>query len=385
VELAEYAVANRIDKEPAFDWWVRDTLKRKKRLIKLSQSRHARTGFKFGIKLPRSIKQALEFDKENGNTFWYDAIQKELKNVRVAFEPRGRGTKPPPGYQEIRIHWVFDIKMDFTRKARLVAGGHTVQSSPADTYASVVSRDSVRMIFLISALNDLNICMADVGNAYLNETPKENVCCMLGDELGPEESGQLAILIHALYGLPGSGAAWRSHFANTLRDMGFISCLSDPDVWRCPATKQDESQYYEYLLVYIDDILAFSVDPREIITKLQEEPHNYRLKDIGPPKRYLGATIGKYDIDGEDCWYFSADDYATKAIATIEEKWGPLEKLFGKKKFETPASADYHPKSDESKPLFGDDVTLYQSYIGILRWAVELHHIDLRYSAATMY
>ena len=30
VELAEYAVANRIDKEPAIDWWVRDTLKRKK-------------------------------------------------------------------------------------------------------------------------------------------------------------------------------------------------------------------------------------------------------------------------------------------------------------------------------------------------------------------
>jgi hypothetical protein len=49
VELAEYAVANRIDSEPAFDWWVKPTLKRKKRLIKLSQKHHARTGYKFGI------------------------------------------------------------------------------------------------------------------------------------------------------------------------------------------------------------------------------------------------------------------------------------------------------------------------------------------------
>ena len=40
VELAEYAMHNCLNLEPAFDWWVRDTLKRKKRLIKLSQRRH---------------------------------------------------------------------------------------------------------------------------------------------------------------------------------------------------------------------------------------------------------------------------------------------------------------------------------------------------------
>jgi hypothetical protein len=27
IEVAEYAVANRIDDEPAFDWWVKDCLK----------------------------------------------------------------------------------------------------------------------------------------------------------------------------------------------------------------------------------------------------------------------------------------------------------------------------------------------------------------------
>ena len=53
-------------------------------------------------------------------------------------------------------------------------------------------------------------------------------------------------------------------------------------------------------------------------------------------------------------------------MTSIEDKWGPLEKLFGRKKCETPASPDYHPELDESKPLMGDDITLYQSYIGIL-------------------
>ena len=37
VELAEYAMHNHLNLEPAFDWWVQDTLKRKKSLIKLSQ------------------------------------------------------------------------------------------------------------------------------------------------------------------------------------------------------------------------------------------------------------------------------------------------------------------------------------------------------------
>jgi hypothetical protein len=38
VEVAEYALANQISHEPAFDWWVPDVIVRKKRLIKLSNA-----------------------------------------------------------------------------------------------------------------------------------------------------------------------------------------------------------------------------------------------------------------------------------------------------------------------------------------------------------
>ena len=40
VKVAEYAVANRIDEEPAFDWWAKDVLKKRRRLIKLSKLKH---------------------------------------------------------------------------------------------------------------------------------------------------------------------------------------------------------------------------------------------------------------------------------------------------------------------------------------------------------
>jgi hypothetical protein len=47
------------------------------------------------------------------------------------------------GFQEIGCHIVFDIKMDFTKKARFCAGGHTTDTQMAMTYSSVVLRDSV--------------------------------------------------------------------------------------------------------------------------------------------------------------------------------------------------------------------------------------------------
>ncbi len=66
-------------------------------------------------------------------------------------------------------------------------------------------------------------------------------------------------VIHcALYGLKSSGAAWWSTFAGTLQDMGFTSLLVDPDIWMRPAVKNNGFAYYEYIFVYIDDLLVIS-------------------------------------------------------------------------------------------------------------------------------
>ena len=93
---------------------------------------------------------------------------------------------------------IFDIKMDFTRKAQLVAGGHRADPPISLTYSSVVSRDSVRIAFLVAALNDLVIKMADIGNAYLNASTEEKVHCVTGPEFG-EDTGKIAIIVRSLY------------------------------------------------------------------------------------------------------------------------------------------------------------------------------------------
>jgi Reverse transcriptase (RNA-dependent DNA polymerase) len=214
IQVAEYAVAHELTHEPAFAWWVSQVLKRRNRIISAAQTRYARTDQKFGIELPHTIQRALEIDRETGTTFWQDAIRKEMNTVFPAFEILEDGAIAPVGFQKIPCHLIFDIKMDLTRKARFVAGGHKTEPPASITYASVVSRESVRIAFLIAALNGLDILTADVQGAYLNAPCREKVYTVCGPEFGIHR-GRIAVIRLALYGLKSSGFAWRSHLAET--------------------------------------------------------------------------------------------------------------------------------------------------------------------------
>ena len=65
-----------------------------------------------------------------------------MANVRVDFEKSShvvdkmRNGKFLPGFQEIGCNVIFDINMDgkFTRKSRLVTGGHTTEPPEFITY-----------------------------------------------------------------------------------------------------------------------------------------------------------------------------------------------------------------------------------------------------------
>ena len=137
VELAECAVVHGIDTEPAFAWWVPYTLKRRNCIIAAVNSRYHKRTHKFGIEVPKTWDDCVRLDTQNGNTLWQDAVRKEMSKVRVAFQVLDDDDSPPPTFQEIRCHLVFDVKMEnFQRKARLVAGGHTTQTPASITYTN---------------------------------------------------------------------------------------------------------------------------------------------------------------------------------------------------------------------------------------------------------
>ena len=140
-------------------------MKKRDHIIKHVRHKPVKRSIKFGIQVPNSVEEAYKLDKENNNTHWHNAITKEPKNVIVAFKLLGEDENPPVGSKEIPYHIIFDVKFDLTRKARLVAGGHRHKEVPSyATYSSVVSRDSVQIIFMLAALNGLKVKTADIAN-----------------------------------------------------------------------------------------------------------------------------------------------------------------------------------------------------------------------------
>jgi hypothetical protein len=86
VQVADYAVTNCIDNEPAFAWWVPTILKKQTWILSKVKAKYWQRTHKFGICIPKTIMQAQQIDKENGDTLWWDAILMEMRNVCSAFE-----------------------------------------------------------------------------------------------------------------------------------------------------------------------------------------------------------------------------------------------------------------------------------------------------------
>ena len=54
-----------------------------------------------------------------------------------------------------------------------------------------------------------------------------------------------------------------------------------------------------------------------------EPPFHYRLKDVRSPSRYLGANIGKQQLDdGTEMWFISPDKCLTKEISIVGKIYG---------------------------------------------------------------
>ena len=118
----------------------------------------------------------------------------------------------------------------------------------------------------LAELNGLESWSTDIGNAYLEAETKEKVYIIAGPEFG-ELEGHTLIIFKALYGLKSSGVRWHEKFADTLRSMGFKPTRAEDDIWI-----RDAGDCYEYITVYVDDLLVAAKDPEAIIKILESVP-----------------------------------------------------------------------------------------------------------------
>ena len=60
----------KIDYEPVFAWWVPYVQKKREIISSKVKSKYWQQTNKYGIRLPRSVKEAYELDEENKNNLW---------------------------------------------------------------------------------------------------------------------------------------------------------------------------------------------------------------------------------------------------------------------------------------------------------------------------
>ena len=333
---------------------------------------HRREPFwKFGVLVPRTHTQAMELDKQNGNSKWKEAEDTE-KNQLLEYETfvdKGINGEAPKGYKRIRCHTIYDIKHDGRHKARIVAGGHLTDPNTESVYSGVVSLRGIRLIVFLAELNKLSLWGADVGNAYLEAKTKEKVYIVAGPEFGPLE-GHTLLIDKALYGLRSSGLCWHQRFSDVLRQLGFKPSRAESDIWM-----RESNDLYEYIAVYVDDLLIAARDPKEIVQKL-EKVHRFKLKGVGPLTYHLGCDYFR-DTDGTLCCG------PKKYIAKIIDQY---EKMFGTKprEYTSPLEKGDHPEVDISDELDEEGIKKYQTMIGCLQWAISIGRFDIQTATMTM-
>ena len=234
----------------------------------------------------------------------------------------------------------------------------------------------MRIAFTYAALHGFNIMAADILNTYLQAPISEKYWTICDPEFGPDLDGCKAHIVRALYGTKSAGRDFRSHLRSCMETLGYESCLADPDLWLRRAIRSNGEPYYEYVLLYFDDVLCCSEFPKEAILEI-DKYFAMKKGSIETPSNYLGGKVGKVQLpNGVEVYSWSMSQYVQSTILAVEKRL----KEEGRKlptRCKTPIPSYYSPETDDAKELNEDESNYYQSLIGILRWLIEMGRIDI--------
>jgi hypothetical protein len=211
------------------------------------------------------------------------------------------------------------------------------------------------------ALNDLNVMMGDIENAYLAAPITEKVWTVLGPEFG-DDAGKRALIVRALYGLHSAGAAFRNHLASCIDHLGWKPCIIDRDLWMKEETRPDDGmKYWVYILIFIDGILCVHHDPG---TSLAHIDKYFKMKpgSIMELNFYLVAKLNNTVMpNGVVAWVMISSKYVQSEVQNVQEYLKENGDRKFKKKASAPFEATYRADIDESPVLVPEMANYFQS------------------------
>jgi transposase InsO family protein len=282
---------------------------------------------------------------------WEQACQRELETLskRQVFEV----VKRPSGRKVIKNRWVFDVKDDGRKRARLVAKGFSqVEGMDYDqVFSPVVRFETVRLILALAALEDWVAYGLDVRNAYLYGELDEELYMEQPEGFtapGTSKESHVLRLLRALYGLKQAGLAWWRALKQSMEEMGFVSLTSDAGIFI-----YRKNGFLVVAVIYVDDAIFCGPNKALVIAMKETFMRRWETRDLGEVTEFLRMRITREgrSIHIDQCAY----------LRVVLERCGML----NAKSAATPLPAGYVPKPSE-EPANPERRSRFQVVIGSL-------------------
>jgi transposase InsO family protein len=224
---------------------------------------------------------------------WAEPIKKELD--AIAFHNVWKIVPRTPDMKIIPAKWVFSIKENGKRKARLVAVGCRDPEASlytADEKASPTPSASViRWVFSLAVHNGWGITQHDFTNAFLHSFLDRVKYMMIPPGLSYDSKKFVCKLNKALYGLATAPLCWYKLLSKTLENLGFEMSPRELCVFR--KTNSSDPKLIQVLLAYVDDIIITGNDTEGIKSTLNHLESKFQIRNLGFPSKFVGLQIEK--------------------------------------------------------------------------------------------
>ncbi len=170
-----------------------------------------------------------------------------------------------------------------------------------------MSWESICIGLTYAALLGLSVIGGDIKNAYLQAPSSEKHFIVCGPEFGVEDVGRVPLICRALYGGKVAGRDFWHHRRECMGRLGFTSSRADPDVWFKLSKRSTGEEYYEYVLLYVDNVLVISEQAEAVLRNEIGKDWVLKPKSIGPPYQYLGGKLREVTLaNGVKAWAFGS-------------------------------------------------------------------------------
>ena len=304
-------------------------------MLNIARPKPGEPGFVYAdqVEIPATMKEATD----PSNPYYKEWIKARDVEVAAFFKNGVIGSIAPvaevkkAGHKIVKTKTVLTCKPDENggikkMKMRVVAKGCSsipgLHYDETALFAPTAKMDSIRLLFTIIAILDLEVMSADISTAFLTSDLDiaQWIYCPDGFEhvIPP---GFCALLVKSMYGLKSSPALFRGELDEHLREhCKFTATKSDPCFYvRRGPKRRDGSQDICLICTVVDDlIIGYSGDISPLLQQLQDQYNitsekkleyvlGMEVKRDRKARRlwltqsgYIGRILRRYGMDGDD-------------------------------------------------------------------------------------